>query len=107
MQIDIEVINDMLMAQDDMFEIIELNTPRQGGHSKDDRIERLEPDIRGGRFHLPCIVHHPEMALQDRRVRRPVLLVGVGRGRRARTLSASGKQPIPCRPDHLSAQFAD
>jgi hypothetical protein len=37
-----------------------LNTPRQGGHSKNDRIERLEPDFRQGRFLLPGVVHHPD-----------------------------------------------
>jgi phage terminase large subunit-like protein len=42
------------------FTIHELNTPRSGGHSKADRIERLEPDIRGGRFYLPAVVHHQD-----------------------------------------------
>jgi hypothetical protein len=37
-----------------------VNTPRQGGHAKEDRIERLEPDLRQGRFLLPGIVHAPE-----------------------------------------------
>lgn len=58
--VELEVIQDMQLRENDVFEITELNTPRQGGHSKDDRIERLEPDIRDGRFYFPCIVHHPE-----------------------------------------------
>lgn len=58
--VEVEVITDMQQRENNFFEIEELNTPRQGGHSKNDRIERLEPDIRGGRFFLPVVVHHPE-----------------------------------------------
>ena len=60
MSVELEVVEDMLRGRDNYFPIQELNTPRQGGHSKNDRIERLEPDIRNGRFYLPCIVHHSE-----------------------------------------------
>jgi hypothetical protein len=60
MNVELEVVEDLLRAKDNYFPIEELNTPRQGGHSKDDRIERLEPDIRNGRFYLPCVVHHSE-----------------------------------------------
>jgi hypothetical protein len=42
------------------FQIKELKTPETGGHSKRDRIERLEPDIRGGRFLFPCEIYHAE-----------------------------------------------
>jgi hypothetical protein len=59
---DLEVIEEQHRAQNNLYPIEELNTPRQGGHSKNDRIERLEPDIRNGRFYLPCIAHHPEFA---------------------------------------------
>jgi hypothetical protein len=57
MQVDLEVIEDLMMTKDNRFPIQEMNTPRQGGHSKLDRIERLEPDIRGGRFYIPCVAH--------------------------------------------------
>lgn len=60
MQVDLEVVKDMQMRENDLFEIIELNTPKQGGHSKADRIERLEPDCRNGKFWLPAVVHHFE-----------------------------------------------
>ena len=62
MQVDLEVIEDMMVRENNHFEIEELNTPRQGRHSKDDRIERLEPDIREGRFYLPCVAYHPDSA---------------------------------------------
>ena len=58
--VEVEVIQDMQLRENNVFEIEELNTPRQGGHSKDDRIERLEPDIRDGRFYLPAVIHNPE-----------------------------------------------
>jgi hypothetical protein len=51
MQVDLEVIEDMMVRENNHFKIEELNTPRQGRHSKDDRIERLEPDMREGRFY--------------------------------------------------------
>jgi hypothetical protein len=57
---DLEVIQEYMERDKHFFAITELNTPRQGKHSKDDRIERLEPDLRSGRFKLPCVVHHPE-----------------------------------------------
>lgn len=41
------------------FEIVELAWPRQGRHSKQDRIERLEPDIRSGAFRVPFCVWIP------------------------------------------------
>jgi hypothetical protein len=57
-QVDLEVIEDMMQRENNHFPIEELNTPRKGRHAKSDRISRLEPDIRGGRFYLPCVAYH-------------------------------------------------
>jgi hypothetical protein len=57
---EIEAIEDIQLRNNEVFEIAELNTPYQGGHSKNDRIERLEPDFRLGRFLLPGEIHHPD-----------------------------------------------
>lgn len=67
MQSDIEVIEDTQEREGHFFHIEEMNTPRQGKHSKDDRIERLEPDLRLGRFYLPAVVHHPDFGGADGR----------------------------------------
>jgi hypothetical protein len=57
---DISVMQQMMLAERNVFEIVELKTPETGGHSKRDRIERLEPDIRAGRFRFPVAVHNPD-----------------------------------------------
>lgn len=41
-----------------MFPMRELNWTREGGQSKKERVERLEPDFRNGRFYLPAPVLH-------------------------------------------------
>jgi phage terminase large subunit-like protein len=64
-QVDLEVIEDIQRRENDYFELVELNTPHQGGHSKNDRITRLEPDIREGRFYLPCVAYHADFAERD------------------------------------------
>jgi len=42
------------------FPIEELAWPREGGNSKKERVDRLEPDFRNGRFYLPLSVLYKE-----------------------------------------------
>jgi hypothetical protein len=56
---EISVMQELMLRERNRFEIVELKTPETGGHSKRDRIERLEPDIRSGRFRFPILVHNP------------------------------------------------
>jgi hypothetical protein len=60
-QADHEVIEEYQERDRIYFEISELNYPRQGPHSKEARVERLEPDMKSGRFYLPSVVHHAEV----------------------------------------------
>jgi hypothetical protein len=61
-QVDLEVIEEYQQRDNDYFKIEELNTPSSGPHAKNDRIERLEPDLKGGSFYLPAVVYHPDYA---------------------------------------------
>jgi hypothetical protein len=64
--VDLEVIAEYQQRDNAFFLIEELNFPRDGSaHSKPDRIERLEPDLRAGKFLLPAVVHHPEFGAHD------------------------------------------
>src|SRR6202030_1636778 len=64
--VDLEVINEYQQRDRAFFAIEELNFPRDGSaHSKHDRIERLEPDLRAGKLLLPAVVHHPEFGARD------------------------------------------
>lgn len=56
MQSDIEYMNEQMQLAGDIWDIEELNWPREGGDSKIDRIQRLEPDFRNGRIYLPLEV---------------------------------------------------
>lgn len=60
-QVDLEVIEEYQMRDGSYFELEELNFPREGLHSKKHRVERLEPDMKTGRFLMPGVVYHPEI----------------------------------------------
>jgi hypothetical protein len=62
MQVDLEVIEEKQLRDGEIFQIEELNTPKQGKHSKKDRMSRLEPDFNGNSFYLPAVVFHPEFS---------------------------------------------
>jgi hypothetical protein len=65
-QVDLEVIAEYQQRDRAFFLIEELNFPRDGAaHSKADRIERLEPDLRAGKFLLSAVVHHADFGGRD------------------------------------------
>lgn len=53
---DLEYFEQEMRRDRDAFELVELAWPREGGGSKIDRVQRLEPDFRAGRFFLPAKV---------------------------------------------------
>lgn len=50
-----------MLEDDDQFAIDELAWPHEGGNSKKDRVQRLQPDFEMGRFFLPLTIKHPEL----------------------------------------------
>lgn len=55
MQSDIEHFEMEMERSKDIFEIVELNWPREGAHAKYDRIQRNEPLFRNGRFWMAAV----------------------------------------------------
>jgi hypothetical protein len=60
-QTDDEYFQERMMIENISIPMEELAWPREGGASKKDRVGRLEPDFRLGRFYLPAIVYEPGM----------------------------------------------
>jgi hypothetical protein len=56
MQADLEYFEERMLASKDAFEINELNWTSEGGQSKDDRVQRLQPDFQSRKFFLAAVV---------------------------------------------------
>lgn len=52
MQADLEYFQEQMERDKDAFDITELNWVSDGGQSKDDRVQRLQPDFAAGKFFL-------------------------------------------------------
>lgn len=52
-QADLDYIKERQQLEGCQFEVVELAWPRDGEESKQDRIQRLVPDVKGRRFYLP------------------------------------------------------
>jgi hypothetical protein len=61
MQSDLEVLKEWMDRDKYHFAIEELNFPREGLHAKPQRIGRLEPYFRKGRFYFPAVVWNPNV----------------------------------------------
>lgn len=62
MQVDLEVIEENMQREGNHFLIEELNSSKDGSgkNAKNDRIERLEPDMNRGMLYIPAVVYHPD-----------------------------------------------
>lgn len=56
-QSDDEYFQERMQSEKYWFGIEELSWPREGGASKQHRVERLQPDVQYGAFFLPAFVH--------------------------------------------------
>lgn len=52
-QADMDYFTERMEVENNAFEIVELAWPRDGLGSKEDRVQRLVPDIKLGKLHLP------------------------------------------------------
>lgn len=57
-QSDDEYFQERMRAERYDFAIEELAWPREGGNSKQHRVERLQPDVQYGAFLLPAVISH-------------------------------------------------
>lgn len=55
MQADLEYFEEQMQRDRDVFEIAELNWTAEGGQSKDDRVQRLQPAFASRRFFLAAV----------------------------------------------------
>lgn len=62
---DLEYFEEMMERERDSFDIHELAWPREGPGSKTDRVQRLEPYFRNGRFFLPAVVKEETKAQRN------------------------------------------
>lgn len=55
MQADLEYMEEQMQRDKDAFPINELNWTSEGGQSKDDRVQRLQPDFQSKKFFLAAV----------------------------------------------------
>jgi hypothetical protein len=79
---DLDYFKERMKIENCNFDIAELEWPRDGERSKNDRVQRLVPDIRGHRFYLPYPTDHDRLTKiqrnmmgqgYDYRLARPIL----------------------------------
>lgn len=93
-------------VRDAHFIIQELAWPREGGNSKQERVERLEPDFRNGRFYLPLPVLHegkphrwrPDIDPSSPRFGEVEIVAGGGLTKAQMNAIAGGSEDLVARP---------
>ena len=67
-QADLDYVREQQKLKQLHFDIIELAWPREGGGSKVDRVQRLGPDFRSGKFFLPYATDEKNLTTTQRRM---------------------------------------
>lgn len=66
---DLDYFQERMRVEGSHFEIVELEWPREGPGSKNDRVQRLTPDLRAHRLYLPYPTDPDELTSVQRRMR--------------------------------------
>jgi len=100
LQADIEHFKTQMELAGDVFDIEELNWPKEGSGAKDDRIARLRPDFERRRFNLPMLAWHAEMGLCFLKVERGELqyVKAVNETSNMRRMAGAGLKHLILRP---------
>jgi len=100
LQADIEHFKTQMELSEDVFDIEELNWPKEGSGAKDDRIARLRPDFERRRFNLPMLAWHAEMGLCFLKVERGELqyVKAVNETSNMRRMAGAGLKHLIVRP---------
>lgn len=67
MQADLDYFEEQMQRDKEVFEIYELNWTSEGGQSKDDRVQRLQPDFQSRKFFLAAVT--PTETANQKRIR--------------------------------------
>lgn len=59
LQTDIEAFQERMELEKYPIDIEEVSWPRDGGYSKEDRVERIAPDMQRGRWLIPAVTYEP------------------------------------------------
>jgi len=100
LQADIEHFKTQMELSEDVFDIEELNWPKEGSGAKDDRIARLRPDFERRRFNLPMLAWHAELGLCFLKVERGELqyVKAVNETSNMRRMAGAGLKHLIVRP---------
>lgn len=101
-QADLDYFHERMEVEADSFPIIELTWPRDSEVSKDDRVQRLGPDLRSHKFYLPALMMSGGKlhwwSLDESQSSRIVLEPHTGHSRAQRDVIAAQQPYRVCRP---------
>lgn len=101
-QADLDYFHERMEVESESFPIVELTWPRDSEVSKDDRVQRLGPDLRSHKFYLPALMMSGGKlhwwSLDESQSSRIVLEPHVGHSRSQRDVIAAQQPYRICKP---------